>query len=341
LSDPKTPSNTTPLSLPLILQCHTESAQLFLRWLQFAVVAPIFRTHCRYCEQRIWTFPEPYFSWMRTTMLLRNTLVPYIYTTAYRQAYLNGRGLVSPMYYEFPDADEAYAYETQYMFGPALLAAPIAVQPQSTNTSATVSKAIWLPQGVLWLNLLSGDLEAGPMHLNRSYSLNQLPLFAKAGAVLPTRMLAAQHQPFPAAIRWKIIKGADKGAGELYEDEGDNMNYQQGQAALTTLSYVSTHRPAWSMEVAILPATPASANGSLPTGMPEQRVHSLELTGVTEMPISASCSGIKLKEVTPESGPGYWRTPANSSLTGSTMVSIVVECQAQNMSERTDFSIGF
>lgn len=274
-------------------------------------------------------------------MLLRNTLVPYIYTTAYRQAYLNGRGLVSPMYYEFPDADEAYAYERQYMFGPALLAAPIAVQPQSTNTSATVFKPIWLPESVLWLNLLNGDLEAGPMHLNRSYSLNQLPLFAKAGAVLPTRTLAAQHEPFPAVIRWRIIKGADKGAGELYEDEGDNMNYQQEQAALTTLSYVSTHKPTWSMEVAILPATPASANGSLPSGMPEQRVHSLELTGVTEMPSSALCNGIKLEKVTPESGPGYWRTPVNSTLTGSTMVSIVVECQALSILERAKVSIGF
>ena len=295
-------------------------------------MSPIFRTHCRYCEQRIWTFPEPYYSWMRTTMLLRNSLVPYIYSTAYLQAYLGGRGIVSPMYYDYPESDEAYTYETQYMFGPALLASPIAVQPASQNASATVRKAIWLPPDTAWLDLLTGTLESGPQRLNRSYSLNQLPLFAKAGAVLPTRALAAQHQNYPDAIRWKLIKGSGNGSGDLYEDAADNMNYKQGEATLTRLTYTGDVAKMEALNVVISPAAPLSPGGTAPPGMPTKRVHSIELAGVSSLPSSAACAGDTLGPVAPESGPGFWKTVVNSTLTGSTLESVVIACAPQPLS---------
>lgn len=118
---------------------HTESPDLFLRWLQFAVFSPIFRTHCRYCEQRIWTFGTVYYPWMAATMWLRDALVPYIYTAA-RFAEDSGVGLLRPCYYEFPTADEAYIYEEQYIFGPDVLVSPVTTAPDvSRNQIATFS----------------------------------------------------------------------------------------------------------------------------------------------------------------------------------------------------------
>ena len=135
---------------------HTEEPELFLRWLQFASFAPIFRTHCRYCNQLIWTWGnESGVEWlpvrktnsqkhiivllmagssswwhllqvylrpddlailcfiflhgqlMRATMVQRSALIPYIYSHAYSETFLNGRGLLTPLYWDDEIVDPA------------------------------------------------------------------------------------------------------------------------------------------------------------------------------------------------------------------------------------------
>ena len=84
---------------------------------------------------------------MRRFLLIRASLVPYIYSSA-RLAYDEGLSLLRPLYYLFPEASEAYSYDHQYMFGPDLLLAPV-TQPVDP-ASQLVTKDIWIPE-VSWL----------------------------------------------------------------------------------------------------------------------------------------------------------------------------------------------
>ena len=116
---------------------------LQLRWLQFGAVAPIFRTHCDHCERRIWVFPH--FPYMKEAMLLRNALIPYVYTSA-RRAYDTSISVVHPLYYKYPQVRNAYEYRDQYMFGSDIIAAPVST-PVDARTNTTQS-AVWLPPGI-------------------------------------------------------------------------------------------------------------------------------------------------------------------------------------------------
>ena len=104
------------------------SPELYTRWIQFGVFSPILRTHTTKnpeSERRLWAYPDAYFSVMRDAYRLRYALIPYIYTEA-RKAFDTGISICRPMYYEHPGAEEAYAATGQYMFGDAMIVAPIA-----------------------------------------------------------------------------------------------------------------------------------------------------------------------------------------------------------------------
>lgn len=128
---------------------HTEGPELYLRWLQFATFAPIFRTHCRYCEQRIWTWGDSWFRKMRIPMVMRSNLVPYIYTHAMTRSHSAGEALLTPTFWDPASAthDEAYApeYGRQYFFGRDLLVAPIAQEVDAATN--TTERSVWLPPG--------------------------------------------------------------------------------------------------------------------------------------------------------------------------------------------------
>ena len=96
-----------------------------LRWLQFGVFSPIFRTHGSSQagnERRIWKYEN--FPSMLKCVNLRYQLMPYIYTAA-RQAYDTGISICRPLYYEWPEENEAYRAEQEYMFGDDILVSPV------------------------------------------------------------------------------------------------------------------------------------------------------------------------------------------------------------------------
>ena len=108
--------------------------ELLLRWMQFGVFTPIFRTHATkggHIERRIWTYDN--FPMINQTVKLRYALFPYLYTMA-RKAYDTGLGLCRPMYYEYPESAEAYEREGQYFFGDDILVAPV-VDPSVDGVS--------------------------------------------------------------------------------------------------------------------------------------------------------------------------------------------------------------
>jgi len=101
--------------------------ELFTRWVQFGAFSPILRTHTTKnpeSERRIWAYPEPYSSILRSTFRLRYALEPYLYTEA-RRTYDTGVAFLRPLYYDSPEEAGAYDSKGEYLFGDNMLVAPV------------------------------------------------------------------------------------------------------------------------------------------------------------------------------------------------------------------------
>ena len=126
------------------------SPELYTRWIQFGAFSPILRTHTTKnpdAERRIWAYPEPYASVMRDAFHLRYALIPYLYSAA-RETYETGVAFFRPLYYDFPEADEAYTETAEYLFGDDMLVAPV-TKPVDPDTG-TAAQSVWLPPGT-WI----------------------------------------------------------------------------------------------------------------------------------------------------------------------------------------------
>jgi alpha-glucosidase len=279
--------------------------ELLVRWLQFAAVSPIWRTHCS-CDRYFWTFP--YFDFMRQAFHLRNALGPYIYTSA-RQAYDTAVGLVHPLYYEWPEEDGAYAFRDQYMFGPDVLAAPIA-RP-SDELTRRVAKDVWLPPG-RWVSWDGATVFDGPHVVSRAdWTLADLPMYARAGAVIPMKTMASVATMTPVdPLVWVIFSagGPLSGSGRLYEDDGVSLAYTSPLAAWATTEVDYLSSPA----AGTTSITIGAMAGGF-AGAPTSRGHVLQLRGHTQPPQSVTCNGVAVPKAGPEVVPGWYVEGANAT----------------------------
>lgn len=195
--------------------------ELVLRWIQFGVFTPIFRTHATKddrIERRMWKFAN--FPTMLEAVRLRYALFPYIYTMA-RETYDTGIGICRPLYYEYPDAEEAYAYEGEYFFGDDILVAPVT---EAAPDGKRAVKKIWFPEGGWW-SVSTGELIQGPCVREMEFTAEQIPYFFRQGAMIPYNPPTVKNvTERPAEMILNIVAGAE-GSGSLYEDAGDNSDY--------------------------------------------------------------------------------------------------------------------
>ncbi len=216
--------------------------ELFTRWVQFGVFSPILRTHTTKnpdSERRIWAYPEPYSSILRSSFQLRYALQPYIYTEA-RKTYDTGVAFLRPLYYDWPEANEAYTSKDEYLFGDQMLVAPVVAPADKTSGLAT--EHVWLPQGE-WIEWPSGKHFAGPTSVDRSFSIDQTPVYVKAGAIVPMQppMLYTGQKPVDPLIVnvWPLQTGAES-SYSVYEDSGVAEEYQRGVFARTPIKASQT-----------------------------------------------------------------------------------------------------
>ena len=212
-----------------------DTPELYLRWVQFGVFSPIFRLHSTNrpaLERRPWAKPERIFQAARDAMQLRHALIPYIYSMAWR-AHKTGISLVAPMYYGNMDDPSAYEAKDQYFFGSELIAAPITA-PADPQTGLAV-KQVWLPPGD-WYNFFTGQRFTGGQWHEISASLEDIPVFAKAGTIVPLAPKAGWGGiDNPIEIDIHIFPGAEN-AFDLYEDDGETTDYERGSHAVTRFS---------------------------------------------------------------------------------------------------------
>jgi alpha-glucosidase (family GH31 glycosyl hydrolase) len=267
----------------------TVEPELFTRWVQWGAFSPVLRTHATKnpdAERRIWAYPPQYASAMRSAFLLRYALVPYIYTAA-REAYDTGVSLLHPLYYDFPESDEAYAREGGYFFGPSMIAAPVVAPADAATHLAT--RSLWLPEGP-WIEWPTGARFTGPVQLTRQFALDEIPIYVRPGTIVPMapKMSSTSAQPLDPLIL-QIFAGPS-GEGKLYEDAGDTLGYQTGAFAWT--HFAEEQLTDGSLEVKISPS-----QGGFP-GMPARRGYQLRIYGVWP-PESIQANGQTISMVPP------------------------------------------
>lgn len=285
--------------------------ELYARWVQFGAFSPVLRTHCGNrpdAERRIWAFPDEVFKACREAFQLRYALIPYIYT-ACRGAYDTGISLSRPLYYRWPREDQAYENPDQYMFGDDLMLAPV-VSP-ANPVSGVASADVWFPpthtpweRGAGWVEWASGRVYGGDgtaPERRLSFALNEIPVFARSGAVIPMQPKMARTGEKPVDPLILTIfdagpKGAASGSGKVYEDDGITSGYERGEHAFTSV----THRMRDGVRTVIIGA----ADGKY-EGMPESRGFEVRMPFVLP-PEVVSFDGVELpRRDTPEAG-AWW-----------------------------------
>ena len=212
------------------IQFDDNDPELYLRWMQYGVFTPIFRTHATNregIERRIWKYPN--FSSLLKTVNLRYRLMPYIYNAA-REAYDTGVSICRPLYYDQPEESKAYSTEDEYMFGNDILVAPVV--ERSKDGISTVRK-VWLPKGT-WYNVQRGKLQEGGTTFSDNYGMEEIPYFYKAGAIIPCFSHVMNLETRPDTLILEAVPG-DGGKLSYYEDAGNDNTYQQGEFTRTLI----------------------------------------------------------------------------------------------------------
>jgi hypothetical protein len=200
---------------------------MYVRWVQLGAFQPINRLHSNHGDRLPWSYPGRAGRIAAEFLRLRSSLVPYLYTLA-RRAHDTGLPMVRGMYLRWPEQENAYRHDRQYMLGDDLLVAPVG----APGDPAT--KTVWLPPGD-WVDFFTGQRRRGPRVAKLAVPLGRMPVFARAGAVLPSQRYAP-HQPKrpPDPLVVTAWAGSD-GAFRLYEDAGDGLAYRKRRFAFTRI----------------------------------------------------------------------------------------------------------
>jgi len=230
-----------------------EYQELYVRWFQYGVFCPILRTHGHRTNNTNELFSYgPQTPTLIAYDRLRYRLLPYIYSLAWRVTrddYTLQRGL--PM--DWPSDPRARDIGDQFMFGPALLVAPV-TEPAATK------REVYLPQAPGWYDFWSGTRLPAGNTFQAPAPLDRIPVFVRAGSILPLGPEAQNAQAQPDMLEVRVYPGAD-GDFEWYSDAGDTYDYEQGSYRIVSLHWDDTART----------LTLAESKGRYP-GMP-QHVH--------------------------------------------------------------------
>jgi alpha-glucosidase (family GH31 glycosyl hydrolase) len=265
-----------------------EEDELYTRWVQYGVFSPILRMHCTnnpFHERRPWGRGLAAEKAASRALRLRHALIPYIYTMSWRN-YQTGLPLITPIYYTDPNQDTfSFAAYNTYWFGSELLAAPF-TKPANLETKLS-RQTVWLPGGT-WFDFFTGEcLQGGGWHSVYG-TLEDIPVFAKAGAIVPLGSeIGWGGIENPDILRLFVFPGANN-AFELYEDDGETTGYQQGLYALTKFTQT------WNEGSLSLTISPVVGEMDLVPGVRDYQLHFRGVAAPDSISISHNDSALEM-----------------------------------------------
>lgn len=253
--------------------------ELLLRWLQFGVFTPIFRTHAatgQGIERRIWLYDN--FSDLNRAVKLRYALFPYIYAMA-RKCYDTGVGICRPLYYEYPETEEAYTVKNQYFFGDDILVAPIA----EPGKEGATEKEVWLPEGEWW-SPSHNRMLSGNARMKLTFDHSQYPWFIRRGGIVvmnPESVRRVSERPDTLIVNF--VAG-ESGSAVLYEDAGDTDRYPTEYATTVIEQNHKGNKHEFKIK---------TRRGSAP-GIPESRAYTMRIYNAGR-PLKATLDGKRVE----------------------------------------------
>ena len=190
--------------------------ELLVRWVQFGCFCPLVRFHSDHGRREPWSYGQWVLNAIRKALQLRMQLVPYLYHLS-RVAYETGLPLCRPLYLAYPEDKEAYQVTTQFLLGDRVLVAPV--------VEVGGSRSIYLPEGGWW-ERSTRNFYSGVQHLNRFIPLDQIPIFVRAGAILPLSEFSRRVGTAPPTTLILEVYAGAQGELDFYEDDGESLAYR-------------------------------------------------------------------------------------------------------------------
>lgn len=269
--------------------------ELYVRWMQYALFCPVFRSHGADAPREIYQFGKKgdvAFDAIEKSIRLRYQLLPYIYSTAW-QVTSNDESYMRALVYDFPHDRKVWDMTDEFLFGRSILATPVVKAQytdeevirtdemigwnreqveqklaESVDFSQDKTEIRYLPAGADWYYFWTEEKYKGGQDVTITTRFDEVPMFVRAGSIIPF----APVMEYAAESRWNdleivIYPGADA-EFTLYEDEGDNYNYEKGVYSTITFK--------WNDKKKIL--TIGAVEGKYP-GMLTERTFNIRVAG--------------------------------------------------------------
>ena len=245
--------------------------ELYVRWMQYGLFCPVFRSHGADAPREIYQFGkkgEPIYDAIESTIRLRYRLLPYIYSTAWQVTSAN-ESYLRALTYDFASDKNTWNLGSEFMFGRSILATPI-LDPQYTEEKIFKEDAMsgwdkkdgkieqlkdgkidfteektatkYLPKGANWYEFYTEKLYKGGRNVTFTTTIDRTAMFVKAGTILPL----APVMQYAQQSQWDnldiIVYPGSNAVFTLYEDEGDNYNYERGVYSTITMKWNDSQR---------------------------------------------------------------------------------------------------
>jgi alpha-glucosidase/alpha-D-xyloside xylohydrolase len=250
---PSLPADYRPEHTPLIepsdaasnVGLYKDYPELFVRWFEWGAFQPVMRAHGERMHNEVWSYGKQAEPILAKYLRLRYQLLPYTYSLAYG-SYQTGAPFMRALFMDFPNDPNIAGIPDEYMFGPALLVAPV------TEQGATHRK-VYLPAGCDWYNYWTNERIKGGQTITADAPIDTIPLFARAGSILPLGSAIQSTKEQQAITSVRVYSGGDADF-TLFADDGTTYSYEKGVSLITKLHWDdATHQlkhegaPAWSV----------------------------------------------------------------------------------------------
>ena len=210
---------------------QSKDDELYARWVQYGLYSPIMRLHStsnEFMGKEPWKHNLQSEAVAVSCLRERHALLPYLYSMNYR-THEKSLALCEPMYYAYPETEEAYNVKNQYFFGSELLVAPITSRMNQKTYLGSVD--VWLPKG-RWTDIYTGAIYDGGKKVKMYRGLESIPVLAREGAIIPMSSNDKENNwKNPKDMTVRIFRGNN--TFELYEDDGETNDYKDGNSAIT------------------------------------------------------------------------------------------------------------
>ena len=207
---------------------YEDYPELFVRWFEWGSFQPVMRAHGERMHNEIWSYGKQAEPILAKYLKLRHQLLPYTYSLAYR-SYQTGAPYMRALFMDFPGDPKAANIPDEYMYGPALLVAPVSEQ-------GATSRGVYLPAGTDWYNYWTKERYHGGQSITVNAPIDTLPLFVRAGSILPLGSPVENAEKKEVIAKLQVWPGADADFA-LYQDDGETYAYEKTGGEVTKLHW--------------------------------------------------------------------------------------------------------